>query len=69
MRCDAYSCEFKWSMQSYEFQADSRILKLGKYGMVLRVYWLKIFSQIIFYFIKRIIKKNGKIIGLKRTVE
>jgi hypothetical protein len=52
MRCDAYSREFKWSMQSYEFQADSRILKLGKYDMVLRVYWLKIYSQIIFDFIK-----------------
>jgi len=53
MRCDAYNLEFKWSMQSYEFQADSRILKLGKYDMVLIVYWIKIYSQIIFDFIKR----------------
>jgi len=37
MLCDSYTAGFTWFMQSYEFVADLRILKLGRCDMVLGV--------------------------------
>ena len=39
-------------MQGYEFFDDLRLLKLGKYDMVLGVDWLRRHSSILFDFIK-----------------
>jgi hypothetical protein len=71
MLCDSYTAGFTWFMQSYEFVADLRILKLGRCDMVLGVDWLKKFSPILFDFIKMKItfKKEGRMLKLKGIIE
>jgi len=58
-------------MQSYEFVADLRILKLGRCDMVLDVDWLRKFSPILFDFIKMKItfRKEGRMLELKGIIE
>jgi len=54
---DSHTPSFKWFMQNYEF--------------MLGVNWLRVYSPILFYFIKMKIpfKKEGKMTGLKRIVD
>jgi hypothetical protein len=52
MLCDSYTARFTWFMQSYEFVADLRILKLGRCDMVLGVDWLRKFSPILLISLK-----------------
>jgi hypothetical protein len=37
MKCNAHGPGFTWFIKGYEFQTDLRILKFGKYDMVLGV--------------------------------
>jgi hypothetical protein len=41
MLCKMQSPGFTWFMQSYEFKANLRVLKLGRHDIVLGVDWLK----------------------------
>ena len=68
---DSHTPGFKWFIQNYEFITDLRILKLCKYDIMLGVDWLRVYSPILFYFIKMKIsfKNEGKMIGLKRIVD
>jgi hypothetical protein len=53
MLCDAQSPELIWFMQDYEFRADLRTLKLRRCNnIVLGVDWLRLYSPILFDFIK-----------------
>lgn len=52
MLCDSYTFGFKWFMQNYECITYFRILKLGRYDVVLGVDWLRKYSSILFDFIK-----------------
>ena len=72
IKCDVYTSKFKWFMQ-HEFLAHMRLLMLGMCDIVLEVDWLRIFSSILFDFIKIklsfFLKKKKKIIELKEIVE
>lgn len=52
MLCGTHSPEFTWFMQSYEFKANLRVLKLGRHDIVLGVDWLKKYFPVLFDFIK-----------------
>jgi hypothetical protein len=67
MLCEMQSPGFTWFMQSYEFKANLRVLKLGRHDIVLGVDWLKQFSPVLFDFIKPCLslKKDGRMIELK----
>jgi hypothetical protein len=66
MRCDSHYPKLTWFMQGHEFQADLRVLKIGRCNIVLDMNWLKVYSLILFNFIKmklsfRKKKKNDRI--------
>jgi hypothetical protein len=67
MLCEMHSPGFTWFMQSYEFKANLRVLKLSRYDIVLGVNWLKKYSLVLFDFIKLRLsfKKEGRMIELK----
>jgi hypothetical protein len=67
MLCEMHSPGFTWFMQSYEFKANLRVLKLSRHDIVLGVNWLKKYSLVLFDFIKLqlLFKKEGRMIELK----
>lgn len=52
-------------------KANLRLLKLGKCDMVIGVDWLRVYSPILFDFMKMKIsfKKDGRVIKLRGIVE
>jgi len=67
MLCETHSPAFTWFMQSYEFKANLRVLKLDRYDIVLGVDWLKKYFPVLFDFIQLRLsfKKDGIMIELK----
>jgi len=67
MLCEMQSPGFTCFMQSYEFKANLRVLKLGRHDIVLGVDWLKQYSPVLFDFIKLWLSftKEGRMIELK----
>lgn len=69
IRCNSHCPKLTWFIQGHEFQVDLKVLKLGRCDVVHGVNWLRVYSLILFNFIKiklslrkeenDIIKKNN----------